>query len=97
MSRDRTSQVKRLTRPIRSTHSIELEFLLDLKIKVKRVNSIELKLNPTITLVLILFLVLNNLTYLCDIFLLNLFYFRFLIKSIINSSTTKLFNLCLSL
>jgi len=39
-----------LTRILRSSYLVKLENLLDLKIKIERVNSIELKLDSTITL-----------------------------------------------
>ena len=36
---------------MRSIYSIELELLLDSRIRIEQINSIELKLNPTITLI----------------------------------------------
>jgi hypothetical protein len=48
--RDRIDRVKHLTRILRSSHPIGLGNLPDPRIKVERVNSIGLKLDPTITL-----------------------------------------------
>ena len=45
------SRVEHLTRILRSPHSIELGNLLDLRVRVRRVNSIGLKLDSTITLI----------------------------------------------
>ncbi len=45
------SRVEHSTRILRSFHPVRLGNLPNLKIKIERVNSIELKLNPTITLV----------------------------------------------
>ena len=49
-SRDRINRVKHLTRILRSLHLVKLENLFDSRIKIERINSIELKLDPTITL-----------------------------------------------
>ena len=46
----RVSRVKHSMRILCSFHLVELENLLDSKIKVGRVNSIELKFDSTITL-----------------------------------------------
>ncbi len=51
-SRDRISRVKHLARILRSFHSIKLGNLLDSRIKIERVNSIKLKLDSTITLII---------------------------------------------
>ncbi len=48
--RDRVNQIRHSTRILRSPHPIKLGNLPDLKVRVGRVNSIELKLDPTITL-----------------------------------------------
>jgi len=48
--RDRIDRVKHLARILRSSHPIGLGNLPNSRIKVERVNSIELKLDPTITL-----------------------------------------------
>jgi hypothetical protein len=49
-SRDRVNRVKHLTRILRSLHLVKLENLFDSRIKIERINSIELKLDSTITL-----------------------------------------------
>jgi hypothetical protein len=49
-SRDRVNRVKHLTRILRSLHLVKLENLFDSRIKIERINSIELKPNLTITL-----------------------------------------------
>jgi len=38
---------------MRSIHSIKLELLLDPRIRIRQVNSIELKFDPTITLIVL--------------------------------------------
>jgi hypothetical protein len=48
---DRIDRIKHLTRILRSSHPIKLGNLLDLRIRIERVNSIELKFNLTITLI----------------------------------------------
>jgi len=53
--------MKRSTRFMRSTYSIKLELLLDFRIKVKRINLFELKLNSSITLILVLISILTTL------------------------------------
>jgi len=52
-SRDRVSRVKYLTRILRSFYLVKLGNLPNSRIKIERVNSIELKLNLTIILVFI--------------------------------------------
>jgi hypothetical protein len=49
-SRDRMSWIEHLTRILRSLHPVKLGNLPNSRVKVGRVNSIELKLDPTITL-----------------------------------------------
>jgi len=49
-SRDRVDRVEHSTRILRSPHRVGLEHLPNSRIKVGRVNPIELKLDPTITL-----------------------------------------------
>jgi len=44
------SRIEHPTRILRSPHLVRLGNLLDSRIKIERVNSIELKLDPTITL-----------------------------------------------
>jgi len=51
-SRDRVDRVKHSTRILRPPHPIKLGNLPDPRVRVERINSIELKLNPTITLVI---------------------------------------------
>ncbi len=46
-------QVEHSTRILRSSHSIKLGNLFDSRIKIGRINSIELKLNSTITLIVV--------------------------------------------
>jgi len=53
-SYDRISQVKHLTRILRSSYLVKLGNLLNSRIRVERINLIELKLNSTITLILII-------------------------------------------
>jgi hypothetical protein len=53
--------MKRSTRFMRSTYSIKLELLLDFRIRVKRINLFELKLNSSITLILVLISILTTL------------------------------------
>ena len=50
MSRDRASWVERSTRLMCSTHPSGLELLPNPRIRIERVNPIELKLDLTITL-----------------------------------------------
>jgi len=50
MSRDRVDLIEHSTRTLRSSHLVGLGNLLNSRVKVGRVNSIELKLDPTITL-----------------------------------------------
>ena len=52
MSRDWIDQVKYLAHILRSFHPIRLGNLLDSMIRIGQVNSIELKLDSTITLIL---------------------------------------------
>ncbi len=60
----------RLVTLMRLIHLIKLKLLLDLRIKIKRVNSFELKLNLLITLIIIL-IIYNNLQYFIKITTLN--------------------------
>ncbi len=53
--------MKRSTRFMRSTYSIKLELLLDFRIRVKRINLFELKLNSSITLILVFISILTTL------------------------------------
>jgi len=46
---------------MRSTYLVELELLLDPRIRVERVNSFELKLNPLVRLVLTYIKLVKNL------------------------------------
>ena len=46
---------------MRSTYSIKLELLLDFRIRVKRINLFELKLNSSITLILVFISILTTL------------------------------------
>jgi hypothetical protein len=50
MLRNQINRIEHSTRILRSLYSVELENLLDLRIKIERVNSIELKFDPMITL-----------------------------------------------
>jgi len=64
-SRDRMGRVEHSTCILRSPHPVELGNLPDPRIKVGRVNPIELKLDSTITLILkqlvfALFLLISN-------------------------------------
>jgi hypothetical protein len=54
MSRNRISRIEHSTRILRSSHLVELGNQLDSRIRVERVNPIGLKLDPTITLVVLL-------------------------------------------
>ena len=62
--------ITRLVTLMRLIHLIKLKLLLDLRIKIKRVNSFELKLNLLITLIIIL-IIYNNLQYFIKITTLN--------------------------
>jgi len=55
---------------MRLIYLIKLELLLDLRIKIKRINSFELKLNLLITLIIML-IKYNNLQYFIKITTLN--------------------------
>jgi len=53
MLRNRVDRVKYLTRIFRSFYLVRLENLPNLRIRIERVNSIELKFDLTITLIYI--------------------------------------------
>jgi len=48
--RNRINLIERSTHSMRSIYSIKLKILFDFKVKVKRINLFELKLNSSITL-----------------------------------------------
>jgi len=68
MLRDRISRVKHSTCILRSTYSIKLENLPNSRIRIERVNLIELKFNSTITLYKILLIYFNNKTKILTLF-----------------------------
>jgi len=70
-------RVSHLTRILRSLHLVELGNLLNSRIRVEQVNSMKLKLDPTIILIkLYLFLIAKfvNLSNLIIKFIVTLFY-----------------------